>query len=63
MQITRLISDLAVGDNLQDHVMSYAGPFIFNESVSFMVDRDLGVGAALEYFLLKTGKLVYMKTE
>ncbi|OXA54270.1 Glucose dehydrogenase [FAD, quinone] [Folsomia candida] len=53
--ITRLISDLAVGDNLQDHVMSYAGPFIFNESVSFMVDRDLGVGAALEYFLLKTG--------
>lgn len=52
------MSNLRVGDNLQDHVVSLAGPFILNDSVSFIADRDLSVGAAGEYVVNQTGTYV-----
>ncbi|XP_035714022.1 glucose dehydrogenase [FAD, quinone] [Folsomia candida] len=53
----RAISNLAVGDNLQDHVLSLAGPFILNDTVSYISDRDLSVGAAELYLRNHTGPL------
>ncbi|XP_021966685.1 glucose dehydrogenase [FAD, quinone] isoform X1 [Folsomia candida] len=51
------ISKLAVGDNLQDHVLSLAGPFILNDTVSYISDRDLSMGAVKLYLRNHTGPL------
>lgn len=32
---------LGVGKNLQDHLITYLGPFMLNTTKSFLLDRDL----------------------
>jgi hypothetical protein len=48
--------DLPVGQNLQDHVVSVVGPFIVNETVSFVADRDISRESMNEYRENGTGK-------
>ncbi|CAL8097205.1 unnamed protein product [Orchesella dallaii] len=48
------IVDLPVGLNLQDHVSTIIGPFVINTTDSFILHRDLDVGALFNY--AKDGK-------
>ncbi|CAL8131013.1 unnamed protein product [Orchesella dallaii] len=48
-----------VGQNLQDHVMLFFGPFVLNDTVSVMCKRNITLAAAAEYRLNKTGLLAY----
>ncbi|CAL8097214.1 unnamed protein product [Orchesella dallaii] len=43
------IVDLPVGLNLQDHVTTIIGPFIINTTDSFLLHRDLDIGALFSY--------------
>lgn len=45
-----------VGQNLQDHVLTLFGPFLLNESISFLTDRDLTYQSVLEYVKNGTGE-------
>ncbi|XP_035709908.1 oxygen-dependent choline dehydrogenase-like [Folsomia candida] len=53
------ISNLAVGDNLQDHVLSLTGPFILNDTVSYISDRDFSMGTAELYLRNHSGPLAF----
>ncbi|ODM98989.1 hypothetical protein Ocin01_07691, partial [Orchesella cincta] len=50
--------DLPVGNNLQDHVITYVGPFLLNKKhSSYIQERDLGLGAVLDYIKDGSGPL------
>ncbi|ODM92786.1 hypothetical protein Ocin01_13896, partial [Orchesella cincta] len=50
--------NLPVGDNLQDHVVTYVGPFLLNkEGTSYLAERDLGMGAIFDYIKNGNGPL------
>ncbi|CAL8129146.1 unnamed protein product [Orchesella dallaii] len=55
--ITPLL-DLPVGYNLQDHAVTYVGPFLLNKrKTSYLAERDLGVNAVLDYIRDGSGPL------
>ena len=47
--------NLPVGENLQDHPLTFVGPILVNESHSLMPDRDFTVSAVTDYLLNGTG--------
>ncbi|CAG7718406.1 unnamed protein product [Allacma fusca] len=49
--------DLPVGDNLQDHVSTYLGPFTINPAKSLLVDRDVTAGAFIRFLTRGQGPL------
>ncbi|CAL8129162.1 unnamed protein product [Orchesella dallaii] len=54
----RPLVNLPVGYNLQDHVVTYVGPFLLNkEGTSYMPERDLGLGAIFNYIKDGSGPL------
>ena len=56
------MSDLPVGDNLQDHVIS-AVMFTLNDTVSSDLKRDLDPENILQYFADKRGSLTSTMSE
>ncbi|OXA50883.1 Glucose dehydrogenase [FAD, quinone] [Folsomia candida] len=53
--VTPVLDLPGVGQNLQDHVLTLFGPFLLNESISFLTDRDLTYQSVLEYVKNGTG--------
>ncbi|CAL8129141.1 unnamed protein product [Orchesella dallaii] len=54
----RPLLDLPVGYNLQDHVITYVGPFLLNKpETSYIEERDLGTEAVLNYMKYGSGPL------
>ncbi|XP_035700599.1 glucose dehydrogenase [FAD, quinone]-like [Folsomia candida] len=51
--------NLPVGQNLQDHVGTYLGPFFINEPLTFAKDRDITAESYVEYGGQGTGPLSY----
>ncbi|CAG7820990.1 unnamed protein product [Allacma fusca] len=49
--------NLPVGNNLQDHMSTYLGPFIMDAPGSFVFPRDVTIGALRDYALKGTGPL------
>jgi hypothetical protein len=47
--------DLPVGRNLQDHPNLATFPFTINESLSYIPERDFGLGTLIEYFFRGEG--------
>ncbi|CAL8070241.1 unnamed protein product [Orchesella dallaii] len=37
----QVLSDLPVGNNLQDHISAYLGPFFVNKPIAFSIERDI----------------------
>lgn len=52
-----VIQNLPVGQNLQDHVAAYMGPFFINKQRAILLDRDLTPSAFVQWFLGGTGIL------
>ncbi|ODM99903.1 Glucose dehydrogenase [FAD, quinone] [Orchesella cincta] len=50
--------DLPVGKNLQDHIFAVIGPFLLNQTVSYILDRDTTLGTVVDYFRNGTGPIV-----
>lgn len=46
-----------MGKNLQDHIGSFVGPFIMNDTVSYHPDRDLTLSTFLDFWLRGKGVL------
>lgn len=46
-----------VGKNLQDHLGSFVGPFIVNDTISYHPDRDLTLSMYLDFWLRGKGVL------
>lgn len=46
-----------VGQNLQDHIGTFPGPFLINEPKSFVVDRDITSNAIADFVLNGNGTL------
>jgi choline dehydrogenase-like flavoprotein len=47
----------AVGQNLQDHIMSIIGPFLLNQPASFVLDRDNNLKILTDYLYNGTGPI------
>lgn len=54
----RPLINLPVGQNLQDHIFAVIGPFILNETVSYILDRDTNLKTVVDYFQNGTGPIV-----
>lgn len=52
-----MISDLPVGENLQDHLGVYLSPFFINPPLSVNLERDITPSAFVKYLTLGTGPL------
>lgn len=48
--------NLPVGQNLQDHIFAVVGPFLLNQTVSYILDRDTNLKTLVDYFGSGTGK-------
>ncbi len=46
-----------MGKNLQDHIGSFVGPFIMNDTISYHPDRDLTLSQFLDFWLHGRGVL------
>ncbi|XP_035705373.1 oxygen-dependent choline dehydrogenase isoform X2 [Folsomia candida] len=56
-----VVHDLpGVGEGLQDHVMTVAGPILLNDSVSFMFDDIISPGTLLKYARKRLGPLTFI---
>ncbi|CAG7728049.1 unnamed protein product, partial [Allacma fusca] len=44
-----------VGQNLQDHICTYLGPFFTNPNTSQILDRDASIIDAAKFFITKNG--------
>lgn len=55
----KALVNLPVGQNLQDHVGTYLGPFFINEPLTFAKDRDIRAESYVEYGGQGTGPLSY----
>ena len=53
-QIPVLVDSAGVGQNLQDHVIGFAGPFTVDSPLTFLIDRDTSPRFLLEF--LKDGR-------
>jgi len=53
-----------VGNNLQDHISTYLGPFFVDQPVSFSIERDIINSASIAQFLVQgTGTLTTTGTQ
>jgi len=50
--------DLPVGKNLQDHIFTVIGPFLLNQTVSYILDRDTNLKTLVDYFRNGSGPIV-----
>ena len=57
MQIDVKVDSPLVGQNLQDHISTYLGPFFVNEGASFLLDRDVRLQDLRNYFSAGTGPM------
>lgn len=55
--IPTLVDIPAVGQNLQDHVLTWIGPFLVKPKASYIPDRDFNLKSLAEYMTRGTGPL------
>ena len=45
-----------MGKNLQDHFTVFLGPFVINQSLSFILERDFNLSTSENYFINRQGR-------
>ncbi|CAG7718407.1 unnamed protein product [Allacma fusca] len=59
----KCLADLPVGENLQDHVSVYLGPFIIDQPKSLLTDRDINPTAFSQFLFKGQGPLTTSTTQ